>query len=134
MSQTYTVLEARNPRWAHPDHNRIDLEVNFAELPEEWLEYTCTPDDIVEHSRELYSRAANGEFGEIAEYQPKNLWYPVDRTFIEVSTESLVQILLEKGILTDEDVDNILVEDTRTVAFAVTTSEPGHKEFNGGMF
>jgi len=43
----------------------------------------------------------------------------------------LVQILLEKGVLTDEEVDMILVEDTRTVGFAVTTNEPGEKIFNG---
>jgi len=128
---SFTIVDARNPKWAHPDHNKIDLEVNFEELPEEYIPFTADPTDEVAHGRELYTRAAAGEFGEIAEYVHKNLWYPVDRTFIEVSTESLVQILLEKGVLTDEEVDMILVEDTRTVGFAVTTNEPGEKIFNG---
>jgi hypothetical protein len=134
MTVKYEIIAARNPKWAHPDHNRIDLEVDFADLPEHWLPYTCCPDDVVEHSRELYTRAINNEFGEIQEFEQKDLWYPLDQTFVQVSNESLVQILLEKGILTDEEVDQILVEDTRTVAFAITTSQPGHRVFNGGMF
>ena len=128
---SFTIVDARNPKWAHPDNNKIDLEVNFEELPEEYIPFTADPTDGVAHGRELYTRAAAGEFGEIAAYEHKNLWYPVDRTFVEVSTESLVQILLEKGVLTDEEVDSILVEDTRTVGFAVTTNEPGEKIFNG---
>jgi len=128
---SFTIVDARNPKWAHPDNNKIDLEVNFEELPEEYIPFTADPTDGVAHGRELYTRAAAGEFGEIAAYEHKNLWYPVDRTFVEVSTESLVQILLEKGVLTDEEVDMILVEDTRTVGFAVTTNEPGEKIFNG---
>jgi hypothetical protein len=42
---------------------------------------------------------------------------------VEVSQVGLVQILLEKGLIDDYDVDAILVEDTETVAFARTTTD-----------
>ena len=50
-------------------------------------------------------------------------WIPVNKTEVTVSTEGLVQILLEKGVLTDEEVDTILVEETKTVGFARTTAD-----------
>jgi hypothetical protein len=131
MSQYYTIRDARNPRWANLEHNAIDLEVDFTDLPEEYLPYTATPTDVVEHSRELYSRALDGEFGEIAEYNGPLMWTPVNKTTIEVSTEGLVQLLLEKGILTDEEVDTILVEETVTVGFARTTIDGSNPVYNG---
>ena len=45
---TYEIAAARNPRWTNAEHNAIDLEVDFAPLDEEWLEYTCSPTDVVE--------------------------------------------------------------------------------------
>jgi len=131
MSQYYTIRDARNPRWANPEHNAIDLEVDFTDLPEEYLPYTATPTDVVEHSRELYNRALAGEFGTIAEYEGPMKWTPIDKTTIQVSTEGLVQLLLEKGILTDEEVDTILVEETVTVGFARTTFDGSNPIYNG---
>jgi hypothetical protein len=131
MSQYYTINHARNPRWANPEHNAIDLEVDFSDLPEEYLPYTASPTDVVEHSRELYSRALDGEFGEIAEFVPALKWTPINKTTIEVSTEGLVQLLLEKGILTDEEVDTILIEETVTVGFARTTTDGSNPVYNG---
>lgn len=43
----------------------IDLLVKFSHLPEKvW--FTATPYDPEDYGRELYQRALNGEFGEIA--------------------------------------------------------------------
>lgn len=131
MSQYYTIRDARNPRWANSEHNAIDLEVDFTDLPEEYLPYTAAPNDIVQHSRELYNRALAGEFGEIQDYDGPLKWTPVDKTTIQVSTEGLVQLLLEKGILTDEEVDAILIEETVTVGFARTTIDGSNPVYNG---
>jgi hypothetical protein len=131
MPQYYTINDARNPRWANPEHNAIDLEVDFTDLPEEYLPYTASPTDVVEHSRELYNRALAGEFGTVAEYDGPLKWTPINKTTIEVSTEGLVQLLLEKGILTDEEVDAILVEETVTVGFARTTIDGSSPIYNG---
>ena len=46
MHVNFTITEARNPQWVDSNHNKIDLEVNFAELEEEWLPYTAAPDDV----------------------------------------------------------------------------------------
>jgi hypothetical protein len=122
-SPYYAIRAGRSPRWANAEHNLIDLEVDFMDLEEEWLPYTASPTDVCEHSRECYRRALEGEFGEIAEYEESMKWIPVNKTEVTVSTEGLVQILLEKGVLTDEEVDTILVEETKTVGFARTSTD-----------
>ena len=63
----FTITEARNPQWVDSNHNKIDLEVNFAELEEEWLPYTASPDDVCEHSRTLYSKAVAGDYGQVSD-------------------------------------------------------------------
>ena len=125
------IVAARNPKWANPEHNMIDLEVDFEGYPEEYLPYTCSPNDVVDHSRQLYSEAVNGDYGTIAEYEEWLKWRPINKTSIEISTESLVQILLEKGVLTDEEVDTILVEKTETVGFSRTTTDGTSPIWNG---
>ena len=112
---TYEIAQARNPRWVDHNHNMIDLEVDFVPLDEDWLKYTCSPTDVCAHSRELYTRAANGEFGTIAdELTPTtgDYWTPVLGSSTTVSTEALVQLLLEKGVISDSEVDTVLIEET----------------------
>ena len=133
----YTIDAARNPKWTNADHNMIDIEVNFNELEEEWLPYTCSPDDIVEHSRTLYTRAANAEFGEITEESTiteDDFWTPQTTTISEVSNESLVQILLEKGIITDDDVDSILVDREVALGFTRPTKDGSNPVFHTAIY
>ena len=66
----------------------------------------------------------NGDYGTVQEYVHHRLWHPIDQTLVGISEVGLVQILLEKGLLDDYDVDAILMEDTNTVAFARTTTDP----------
>ena len=128
---SYEVVRARNPKWANLDHNMINLEVDFAPLDEEWLPYTCSPTDTeVEHSRYLYSKAVNGDYGEIADYQHWDLWTPWFQDKVEVATEGLVQLLLEKGVLTDAEVDTILVEKSEFQGFSRAATDP--ETHNGG--
>jgi hypothetical protein len=105
MATNYEIAAARNPKWANPEKNMIDLEVDFAPLDEQWLQYTCSPTDVVEHSRTLYTKAVNGDYGTVADYNHHTLWTPYYTDSIEVSTEGLVQLLLEKGVITDDEVD-----------------------------
>jgi hypothetical protein len=112
----------------------IDLEVDFLPLDEEWLPYTCTPDDVVAHSRELYRRAVAGDFGIIAdeiERPEEDLWAPVTTERVSVSKEALVQVLLEKGVLTDEEVDSILTTRQETVSYQRRTLDGVNKEWAG---
>ena len=122
---SFTVVEAKNPQWANDDRNAVTLDVNFAELPgDDFISFTATPNDTEEHSRTIYANAVNGDYGTVAEYQHWRLWHPIDATTVDISQVGLVQILLEKGLLDDYDVDAILVENTETVAFARTTTDP----------
>ena len=133
----YTITAARNPQWANSDHNMIDIEVNFNELDEEWLPYTCSPNDVVEHSRTLYTRAANAEFGSVSDEDPDSadtLWTPQMTTVSEVSNESLVQILLEKGIITDDDVDSILVDREVALGFTKPTTDGSNPVFHTAIY
>ena len=130
---SYEVVRARNPRWANPNKNMIDLEVDFAPLDEEWLPYTASPTDTeVEHSRYLYTQAIDGAYGEIAEYEHHELWTPWYEDKTEVSSEGLVQLLLEKGILTDEEVDTILVEKSEFQGFSRKATDT--LTHNGGAY
>ena len=110
MATNYEIAAARNPKWANPEKNMIDLEVDFAPLDEDWVDYTCSPTDVVDHSRTLYTNALAGNYGTVADYEHHTLWTPYYEDSIEVSTEGLVQLLLEKGLLSDDEVDSILLE------------------------
>ena len=122
----FTITEAKNPQWVDSNHNRIDLEVNFAELEEEWLPYTADPLDVCEHSRTLYAKAVAGDYGQVStEYvlTEDDMWSPVTKTNTKISSEALVQILLEKGVITDEEVDEILVDEEFAVGFTKPTKD-----------
>ena len=134
MDTNYGIARARNPRWTNAEHNMIDLEVDFMPLDEEWLPYTCTPDDVVAHSRELYRRAVAGDFGIIAdeiERPEEDLWAPVTTERVSVSKEALVQVLLEKGVLTDEEVDSILTTRQETLSYQRRTLDGVNREWAG---
>ena len=132
----FEIARARNPQWVDANHNMINLEVDFAPLDEEWLPYTCSPTDVVEHSRELYQRCLAGEFGPI-DNEPviteAERWTPYFDNNIEVSTEALVQILLEKGTLTDDEVDAILVEKTEPLGYRRATNDGTNPVWGGGI-
>ena len=130
---SYEVARARNPKWANPEKNMIDLEVDFAPLDEEWLPYTASPTDTTcEHSRYLYTQAINGAYGDIGDYVHHELWTPWFEDKTEVSNEGLVQLLLEKGILTDAEVDTILVEKAEFQGFSRPATDP--VLHNGGSY
>lgn len=45
----------------------IDCEAKFSHMPDEWLPFTATHDDVEEHGRTLYQNALNGDYGVIAD-------------------------------------------------------------------
>jgi hypothetical protein len=133
MATNYEIAAARNPKWANPEKNMIDLEVDFAPLDEDWVDYTCSPTDVVDHSRTLYTNALAGNYGTVADYSHHTLWTPYYEDSIEVSTEGLVQLLLEKGLLSDDEVDSILLEKTEHVGYYRTTTDGQDKQWGGGI-
>lgn len=65
-----TYIAVRNPRWADVEHMRIDCEVNFTHLPEEFVPFTADPKDLYPYCKEIFDRCVSGEFGPVAEYVP----------------------------------------------------------------
>jgi hypothetical protein len=60
----------RNPKWLNAEHTRLNCEVNFSHLPEDWVWFTAVPFGDLEHTHDIFERCAAGEFGEVEEYQP----------------------------------------------------------------
>lgn len=65
----FTLNYAKNPIWNDAEGNSILLTVKFDEFNEE-LPFNATSYDTEAHGVDLYNRAKNGEFGEIAPYEP----------------------------------------------------------------
>ena len=60
-------ISAKKPKWANESNTLIDLVVRFSEIDAD-LPFTASPNDVEEHGRDLFTRAAAGEFGSIAAY------------------------------------------------------------------
>lgn len=63
-----TVIEARNPKWENAEHTSIQIECRFSHYPDEWLPFRAIPTDSEAHGRDIFVRAAAGEFGSVAPY------------------------------------------------------------------
>lgn len=63
------VEYASGPKWADPEHTRIDVIAKFDHISNE-IEFTADSNDCEAHGRALFARAIEGEFGDIAEYFP----------------------------------------------------------------
>ena len=86
MAVNFTVTDAKNPVWANDNKNAITLDVNFAEITDaDYVSFTASPTDPVEHSRTIYANAVNGDYGAVSDYTHHRLWHPIDRTEVEIS-------------------------------------------------
>lgn len=71
--------QVKNPQWADIDKTKINCEVNFEHLGEEFVIFTANPNDIYQHSKEIFERCIKGEFGPIADLPiPKDAIKVVD--------------------------------------------------------
>lgn len=62
--------EVKNPQWANAEHTVINCEVDFDDLLEEFVPFSASADDMYEHTKEIFSKCIDGEFGEVKEYEP----------------------------------------------------------------
>ena len=99
-----TYSEAMAPRWANEENSAITLDVKFDHLPMS-VPFTATPFDAEEHGRELFARAAAGEFGDVAAYVAPPVVTPVPA---KVTRFQAMAALLNAGLL--DDVDAIMAE------------------------
>jgi len=66
MSQFYS--QVKNPVWANAEHTRINCEVDFGHLDEDFVPFTADPSDKMEYSKTIFDECVAGQYGEIAEY------------------------------------------------------------------
>ncbi len=57
------------PQWANAEKSAIDCIVTFDHVGEP-CPFTANPLDPLAHGREIFARAASGEFGQVADYVP----------------------------------------------------------------
>jgi hypothetical protein len=61
----------KNPIWANAEHTLIDCEVNFDDLPEEYVPFTADPNDTSNPaSKQIFDQCVAGIYGPVAEYKP----------------------------------------------------------------
>lgn len=58
-------LMVSDPKWVDAGHTRVDMLVYFPERGG-WLPFTASASDPSPHGRDLYQRAAAGDFGPVA--------------------------------------------------------------------
>jgi hypothetical protein len=66
MSHFYS--QVKNPVWANAEHTRIDCEVDFGHLDDEFVPFTADPSDKMEYSKTIFDECIEGKYGAIAEY------------------------------------------------------------------
>ena len=79
-------------------------------------------DKLVEKSNDYGFDSATLHFREYT-FTEDDRWTPVLQNTSEVSVEALVQILLEKGVVSDDDVDMILVDIAKPIGFTRPTKD-----------
>jgi hypothetical protein len=67
-----TMIDAKNPVWNNHEKTSIKLEVLFEHLQSEgYVEFVAVPNDLYQHTVELYNKVVAGEFGVIGDYVPE---------------------------------------------------------------
>lgn len=60
----------RNPKWVNAARTRLDCEVDFDDLVEEFVPFLAVASGDYPHTHEIFARCVAGEFGPVAEYVP----------------------------------------------------------------
>lgn len=82
--------DVKNPRWANEEHTALDCEVNFEAIPEEYVNFTAVASGDYQHTHEIFARAVAGDFGEVAEFEPKVLTLEEVANTVRVQRDALL--------------------------------------------
>lgn len=66
MSEFYS--QVKNPKWSNAEHTRVDCEVDFGHLNDEFVLFTADPTDSMEYSKTIFDECVAGNYGVIGEY------------------------------------------------------------------
>ena len=64
----FEILSVRDPVWSDAENTRIDCKVWVSAYSEE-LPFTASPNDTVDHGREIFRRCLSGEFGKVRPFE-----------------------------------------------------------------
>ena len=70
-----TLIDAKNPKWMDEEKTSIVLECKFSHYAnlgmtenDGYYEFLADPNDAEQHGREIYAKAANGDYGTVGDY------------------------------------------------------------------
>lgn len=98
MSEFYS--QVRNPVWSNAEHTRIDCEVDFGHLDDEFVPFTADPTDVMEYSKTIFDECVAGQYGVVAEYVPP----PVIPPTAEQNKQKATQLLQQTDWVNQPDV------------------------------
>jgi hypothetical protein len=91
----------KNPIWTNEKHTMINCDVNFNDLPEEYVPFTADPSDTSNpSSKTIYDQCVAGDYGTIAEYVPPPPYVPN----AEANKQTASKLLYETDWTTIADV------------------------------
>lgn len=66
----FVIEDIKNSKWANAEHTSVECEVKF-EGVDDYLPFgACVNGDQYAHTKEIFDRAASGEFGDVSEFVP----------------------------------------------------------------
>lgn len=66
---TISYSDVRNPKWMDAEHTRLDCEVNFTHISEEWVPFGAVASGDYPHTHRIFEECVAGNYGPIAEYE-----------------------------------------------------------------
>lgn len=102
----------RNLQWANRAQSVINCEVDFDDLVEEFVPFSASATDMYEHTKDIFTRAIAGDFGQIAEYVP-----PADI----IGTDAIQGIRAKRNNKLKSEIDPIVTNPLRWAA--LTTAQ-----------
>ena len=84
--------DALSPQWANAEHSAINVQLvteTLAAMP-----FTATPDDSTDYGPEIYQRAAAGDLGDIAAYEP-----PTEAALLPAARAQLKRLMQDAGLV-----------------------------------
>jgi len=94
----------RNPKWANAAQTRLECEVDFDDLVEEFVPFLAVASGDYPHTHEIFARCVAGEFGVVAPYTP-----PADC----VGEQALSMVRAERDRLLTTEVDPMVTNPLR---------------------
>lgn len=92
------------PRWADAGRTAINAMVDFYGLGV--VPFTASPTDLL-HSKEIFARAASGEFGPVAEYVSPPAPEPPQKSEeqkLRAEIDVLKSVLVRKLVVTEDEI------------------------------